>query len=254
MANRLKIKMLGTRAGVGEFESVFTEDVQVQAISQFNSIGEFVPAMSTLVNLVTSAQATLGGSISKGMLNMQNAINVPLWQKTEPVKIVADMNFFIKTSAQEDVWDPTMFLQSLVILSKKDNNTLIVPGFNLTNLAKAGVEISEKAQKKANEFAKTALADAQNGTESTTTTPLSGEDYTIRGKLFSVYIPGIVLIPVAMMENIAITWSKQLTAEGCPLWSKASVSIIGAAPAVYEDNFLSAEPGKSKLSLPNNMS
>jgi hypothetical protein len=241
MANKVYVNIIGTDIILS---AVCTEDIQVQAQSQFSSIGDMVPGINQLANLVVSGSSVTGGTISRGMADVKNALDVPTWQRTEPVKVAMDMNFFLKTSGYLDVWYPTMVLQSMNILSRKGEGQdalLITPGFNVGNIGKEA-----KIQTASNNYnsletnlQKFTLNDRIGASQEI----LPSTD-TLKGtsKLCCLYIPSIVYLPVAYVENVAVTWSKQKTDQGYPIWSKVNVQFTGATPAVFEDNFLSICP------------
>jgi hypothetical protein len=236
MANKVYVNIIGTDIILS---AICTEDIQVQAQSQFSSIGDMVPGINQLANLIAGGEGVTGGTINVNVSNVKNALDVPIWQKTEPVKIAMDMNFFLKTSGYLDVWYPTMALQSMNILSRSTEGTnLITPGFNVGNIGK-----SQTTSVAVSSVTENVLKFQLNEAASTVKQDLPSTD-TLKGtsKLCCVYIPGIVYLAVAYVENVAVTWSKQKTDQGYPIWSKVNVQFTGATPAVFEDNFLSICP------------
>jgi len=245
MANRIYISILGTDI---TFVSTCTEDVQVQAQSHFTRIGDFIPSIAALATMLTQFSSTAGGGISSSLLNAKNSLDVPIWQKTEPVKVTTDLNFFIKTSGREDVWKPTMILQSMNILSRTKDNQVITPGFNIKTIGDASKKessvetgsfaVSSSLTENLNKYAIASFNAKENIPQ--------GSNFSSTSKFCSVYIPAIVYLPIAVVEVVQPTWSKQLSSEGYPIWSKVSVQFTGATPAVFEDNFLSIDPYKLK--------
>jgi hypothetical protein len=232
MANKIYMNVLGTDIS---FSAVCTEDIQVQAQSQFTRIGDFVPSIDNLVTIANVTTNGIAGRTSSGMINLKNALDIPIWQKTEPVKIVMDMNFFIQTSGYYDVWLPTMTLQSMNILSKDLEGGIITPGFNLDSIGKASSIINTGGSLKKDQL-KYLIADMFPND-----TAPQASDFT-NSKLCSVYIPSIVYLPIAIVENLQVTWSKQLSSKGYSIWSKVNVQFTGAISAIFEDNFLSVNP------------
>lgn len=237
MANRVYIDIIGTDI---MFSAVCTEDINVQAVSQFSKISDLVPGMTELANMVSTAQSVLSNQISKGIANIQNALDIPIWLKTEPVKIPIDLNFYIKSSGYMDVWRPTMVLQSMCVLSKKQgSNSLITPGFNINSIGNAGKTVTSsdikamKGKAESSDINSSALWNEEKDFPTT---------FPSTSKLCSLYIPGIVYVPIAIIESIQVTWSKQLSSKGYPIWSKVNCQFTGAYPAVFEDNFLSVNP------------
>lgn len=236
MANRIYIDIIGANI---TFSAICQEDINVQAISQFSKISDLVPGMNELVNLITTSGGVINGTVSKAMGWVQNALDVPIWNKTEPVKLALDLNFFVQTSGYGDVWRPTMLLQSMCVLSKKRNGQLATPGFNQRTIGKLNESVKESDVKKLQENA--AKADSMSRDLSLVEKSFPS-DYPVSSKLCSIYVPGIVYIPIALIESIQVTWSKQLTDKGYPIWSKVNCQFTGASASVFEDNFLSICP------------
>jgi len=232
MANRIYIGIIGTDYS---FYAPCTEDVQVQAISQFTKIGDFVPTMDSLATMVNTASSGIGGLTSSRMIALKNALDVPIWQRTEPVRIATDLNFFIKTSGYNDVWVPTMTLQSMNILSKQGDQ-LVTPGLNLKSIGNPGEVLKNSASNMRNDLGNAfqAVIDAKENIP-------QASAFTSTSKLCSIFIPSVVYVPVAIVENIQITWSKHLSTKGYPLWSKVNVQFTSVLPAIFEDNFLNSD-------------
>ena len=236
MANRIYIDIIGANI---TFSAICQEDINVQAISQFSRISDLVPAMSELVNLITTSGGVINEQVSEAMGWVKNALDVPIWNKTEPVKLALDLNFFVQTSGYGDVWRPTMLLQSMCVLSKKRNGTLATPGFSLRSIGKIYESVKESDVKKLQK--NEAKVDSRSRDLSLVEKSFPS-DYPVSSKLCSIYIPGIVYIPIAFIESIQVTWSKQLTDKGYPIWSRVNCQFTGASASVFEDNFLSICP------------
>ena len=236
MANRIYIDIIGANI---TFSAICQEDINVQAISQFSRISDLVPGMNELVNLITTSGGVINNQVSRAMGWVKNALDVPIWNKTEPVKLALDLNFFVQTSGYGDVWRPTMLLQSMCVLSKKRNGTLATPGFSLSSIGKMKESVKDSDVKKLQE--KAAKADSMSRDLSLVEKSFPS-DYPVSSKLCSIYVPGIVYIPIALIESIQVTWSKQLTDKGYPIWSKVNCQFTGASASVFEDNFLSICP------------
>lgn len=246
MANRIYIDILDANIMLS---AVCSEDINVQAVSQFTRISDLVPGMNTLVTAINSATSVLNSDVQRKMGQVQNALDVPIWSKTEPVKIPVDLNFFLKTSGYEDVWRPTMILQSMCVMSRSsDGSKLITPGFNATTIGYAGENLGKAVKPgDVSKFAKNAeessTANAKKIFKEAIDLP---KDFSSRSKLCAVYIPGIVYSPITILESIQVTWSKQVTNLGYPIWAKVNCQFTGSFPAVFEDNFLSVNPNTIK--------
>lgn len=248
MANRIYIDILDANIMLS---AVCSEDINVQAVSQFTRISDLVPGMNTLVNMISGGESVLGGRVRESIGKVQNALDVPIWSKTEPVKIPVDLNFFLKTSGYEDVWRPTMILQSMCVLSRStDGNSLITPGFNATTIGYAGNNLGKAVKPgEVNRIANKAESSTSNATNLIKEEEDLPKTFSSRSKLCAIYIPGIVYSPVTILESIQVTWSKQLTDKGYPIWAKVNCQFTGSFPAVFEDNFLSVNPNTVKTQV-----
>ena len=244
MANRIYIDIIGADI---TFSAICQEDINVQAMSQFSRISDLVPGMNELVNMITTAKGAINSEISSAMGWVKNALDAPIWNKTEPVKLALDLNFFVQTSGYGDVWRPTMLLQSMCVLSKKRNGALATPGFNQRTIGKLEESVKESDVKKLQKNA--AEADSKSRDLSLVEKSFPS-DYPVLSKLCSIYVPGIVYIPIAFIESIQVLWSKQLTDRGYPIWSKVNCQFTGASASVFEDNFLTICP-RTKASANN---
>jgi len=242
MANRVYISILDAKNIT--LSSVCTEDISVQAQSQFTRIGDFIPSIGALASMLNVGSSIISGDVGKDLLSLQNALDVPIWQKTEPVKVTMDLNFFIKTSGYYDVWRPTMILQSMNILSRNGND-LITPGLNIRTIPKnAKIEdrvAGENTLLGTLTYAKNADLDEIAAADGEV---LNDSDFSTTSKFCSLYIPSIVYLPKAVVEVAQPTWSKQLSDKKYPIWSKVNVQFTGLTPAVYEDNFGCINPKK----------
>jgi len=236
VANRIYIDIIGADI---TFSAICQEDINVQAISQFSRISDLVPGMNELVNMITTSKGVINEEISAAMGHVKDALDVPIWNKTEPVKLALDLNFFVQTSGYGDVWRPTMLLQSMCVLSKKRNGNLATPGFSLRTIGKLSESVKESDVKKLQK--NVAKADSMSRDLSLVEESFPS-DYPVLSKLCSIYVPGIVYIPIAFIESIQVLWSKQLTDRGYPIWSKVTCQFTGASASVFEDNFLSICP------------
>jgi hypothetical protein len=187
-----------------------TDDVNIEATSEFASMTENIPLINELTNLMTTV-SSLSGSVSEGTLNLQNLSNVQRWQRTNPIKLNLNLLLYTQYSTKEDVYDPMMELISLTILTKDPNqpNRYRVPGLNLKTLNKS----KKSGQKK---------------------TSVEGES-----KLISIRIPGIIYLPIALVTKAIPTISKEETDSGYPLWATINVEITGLYPAT--DDLLKLE-------------
>lgn len=204
MANKIYISFFNPYKGKMD-EGVFplTEDPLLELQSNFQSMEDMIPSgIMSMVNLMKNVNRISGGA-SK---SFETLLALPLWQKTEPLTIVANLVFYTKDrGAFEDVWLPTMGLASQSILIDKGDGKFSVPGISLKTYAsmrKSGK--NPKNHEKVN----------QEGTN-----------------LISLEIPGIVYLENAVLMHAKPTFSKQLTTGGYPLWGTLNIMIRSIYPA-----------------------
>lgn len=183
-------------------EIPMTSDITIEAVSNWQAIGDFIPDfLNKTISLMTNLSAA-GGGVSEGLVGLQNKLQVPMWQSSPPVKISVQLGFFTKTSAYNDVFDPVTELVGLSILSRDPDNDkrFITPGISLANLNDFSAKGGEKKISK-------------------------------KSKLISFEIPGVVYLPLAMVESARPTFSQEVTESSYPLWATVDLNIIGASPA-----------------------
>jgi len=187
MANRIYINILGSDIKIS---APCSEDIPITVASQMSSFGELVPEMATITGLVSTGFSMFEGKIQGGMVNLQNALDIPRWQKTDPVKIPVDINLFIKTDPLEDVWHPAMALLAMHILSK-DGDRYITPGLNLASMSK----IQSSGTEATNTVSTGPGAGSNPYVDPKDATP-ENVKFPAAAKLCAVYIPGIVYLPL----------------------------------------------------------
>jgi len=215
MANKIYVQLIGTNI---IFDSPLMEDITLTCQSGFATFGDLVPGISDVVHTVTSLMSGVSGKVGEGMLKINNAFDLPRWQKTEPLKINAKMNFFTKTDPYKDVWYPMALLTSLGILTKDvESNTYITPGMSLH-----AANFIEKSK-----ILRSPIAANLGLTE---TIPEAG-DFPVSAKVISVEIPGIVYLDKAYVEVATPTYSRHITTSGLPLWGTLDIQISSLFPA-----------------------
>jgi len=185
------------------FEAPLLDDVTIETNTQYSTLAELVP--STLMNIFTLMRnlGTLGGRGGAGIVNLQNRLDLPRWQKTDPPKVQMKLGFFTKENPEEDVLNPVIDLVGSSILTyERSTNSYILPGVSLA-------------------------------------TSVSGPTSGIGGraanaKLISMEIPGLIYIPLGLVERAIPTWSKEITESAIPLWCQLDLTIMGLMPATTE--------------------
>jgi hypothetical protein len=189
--------------------------------SQFSSFGDMVPQISRIINLANQVGSAADSSASRSTINLANQLDLPKWQKTNPLKFQTTLRFFTETNPLADVIIPVKDLASLSVLSTgKEKDEFIVPGINLRTLAKK---------------------DNQGGTKGKVTSLSQEESEIIKtqskkllkggSKSLTIYIPGVLYIPEALVERAVPTFSPEITEQGYPLWGTIDLTIQDLYPA-----------------------
>mgnify|MGYP001178146075 CR=1 FL=1 len=193
-------------------EVSLTSDISIDAQSEWQHASEFVPDFFQRIISLTRVFSAASGSANVGWTDFLNKLDAPMWKNTSPVKVQVQLGFYTKTDSYKDVVKPVTEIVGLTILSKDPNNPdrYILPGINLQNFSRFSSNAS-----------------AANATS---------RDM----KLISLEIPGIIYLPVALVESAKPTFSKEVTESSYPLWATIDTSFMGVAPA-STDMFLKAQ-------------
>jgi len=180
-----------------------TEDIAFVTESELQSWSDMVPGLD-LLNTLQAAVVGMSGSVSGGVLDLQNLIDAPRWSKTSPIQFTVSLGFYLIDDPYENIYKPVKKLIGLTILSKTKSGRIVPPGIFLPAMA--------------------ALKDKASPTNLQNT-----------AKLVSVKIPRIISMPVAMLKSASVLFSKHVTEKGHPLWATLEVTIVGLRPAFEED-------------------
>ena len=197
MANKLIIKIYKPQEEVLTFP--LTKDVLLETKSQFSSMGEVIPSVAKVFDYATLISAGMTGTVGAGLIETKNLFDIKRWTKTDPLIFTADLLLYTKTDPYKDVYEPAKLLIDQVILSKDNTGRFTVPGISAASLSDFQGEISP----------------AEN----------------VRAKLVTVWIPGMLYLPIAMIESVQTTFSKEITDSGYPLWASINVNIESIMPA-----------------------
>ncbi len=198
MSNRIFIQDYNRLDDVMDFPLM--DDVTPEFQSQFGSFSDVVPKFSDLLDFGTIASAGTTGGVDESVLASKNLFDVPRWKKTDPIKYLAKLIFHTKDDPQNDVFIPMKNLISYSILTYNEDKTYSVPGISLASVK------SFQSDKGESQFSKNA-------------------------KLLSITIPGIIALPVAIIEKATPTYSKEITESGFPLWGQLDIQVTGVFPA-----------------------
>ncbi len=189
----------------GTISAILVDDITVEYKSSFESFSDVLPQLSDLINAGTTLQASTTGTVNANWLRLTNLFDLPRWKRTDPIRLTLKIVFFTKDNPFKDVWEPIKKLVALTILTKDlASSSWIVPGISLAT---------------ASDFSKA------KGKKS---------PYSPKSKLISFEIPGIIYIPVAMVESAVPTYSSEETESGYPLWGSLDLSILSIYPAILD--------------------
>ena len=205
------------------------DDIAIEAVSEFQSIGDLVPVIDQVVTMLTAFTGGTGSASQVAVL-ARSILDAPRWTKTNPVKITLDLHFYTETDSKKDVVDKMDMLLGLHILTIDTNGVLKIPGFNAKNIK----DVSENIKK--TDKNKTGVP---SGNKKAETSSFKG----LQTKNISVLIPGIVYLPLAFIYSVIPTYSKFKTSKGYPLWATANVQIVSLTPATLQ-NFKDGESMK----------
>lgn len=226
--------------GEETISSPITEEIQIEAVSEFSDFASLVPTIDTLITLGTAYQAS-GGTIGGGTLNLRSIMDAPRWTKTLPTKVQADLHFFVKTDPIKDVAIPMSKLLGLHVLREDDKNPgqFYIPGISMRNASKIRKDISGTSPSVASEKSAFEKKDAENLNELLKNTT---------DAVFSLLIPGIVYLPYAYIASITPTYSNQETESKIPIWARATIMFSSIGPAQVR-HFTDAAVFAEKMSL-----
>jgi len=183
-----------------------TEDISFVTQSELASWSDMVPGLEILTT-IQSVVVGLSGKVSGGLLDLQNMIDSPRWQKTMPLEFTVSLGFYLIDNALENIYKPMKKLIGFSILSRNTKGEIVPPGIFLPSAA-----ATKKAQ----------------GTQ-------SADNIRNSAKLIAVKIPGIITMPIAIIKSCTPVFSKHVTESGFPLWGTLELNITGLYPAFAED-------------------
>jgi hypothetical protein len=199
------------------------EDFQLHIETAFLKPSQLMPNSIQRIMGFMKLLQTAGGQTSRAP-NILDILDVPVWDRTEPAKFDIKLQFFVEDDAYTDVVRPAIGLCSLSMLSPniitKEKSgekfqSFLLPGINFSNLS--GTMKALKGEEKGKDGEPKSLQIDFRSTEF--------------AKLIALEIPGMIYLPVAMVEKADPTFSKEITDSGYPLWSEVTLSITGLRSA-----------------------
>lgn len=184
------------------------EDPQFQFSSSYSRLEDMLPGILQFLSTANKLLGTASGQTASGL---HKTFDLQFWQRTEPLKLSIKLLLhneynpygILPTDNNEgskhNVWNPLNELSSLAILSKLKDGSYKLPGVNLSNMG----------------IIKDALDKG-----------VSPDNTAKTSKIISFEIPGVVYLPVAIVENVSALVSKQKTDTGFPLWAELTLNIL----------------------------
>ena len=214
MANTIYIQRVGGDSTDDIFQSPLLEDIDLHTGSEFQSLAEMAPKVDDLINLANTFTTGVNNKLTGVGYDLRNIMDYAMWKRTPPIEITTTLSFFTKSDTFKDVVKPTYTICGLAVLSRDPSSRSgwLVPGVSL-DLIKIINEASEEQKE-------------QIGSQKVTKQ---------NSKLVSVLIPGIIHLPVALVQQCNPQYSKHITEKGYPLWSKVTCTFMGLSPAKDED-------------------
>jgi hypothetical protein len=206
------------------------EDIALEVASEFKPLSSILPSVANEgMNLLGLAAAASGTALS-----ISNYFDIMLWSKTRPLTFDFEVLFYPKTSALTDVLIPTLLLMgltSLTEINKGEGNVYYeTPGISLSTAKDFLGKDAGKA------------LDVKTNTSEGKPSPNAS-----KGKTLSIKIPGVITLPSAIVTTVRPTFSKELTDDGCPLWSKVSLFVQSVLPVT--DTMLQIEAVRRNTSI-----
>lgn len=197
MANRIFLQDYNREEDAIDFPLM--EDPTIEISSKFGSFNETFPTVGEFLDTATIISTSTSGGVGALLLQTRNLFDIPRWQKTDPVKFVAKLIFELKTNPVIDIFYPISQLINYTILTLEEKKYK-VPGISLASMR---------------------AFQNQKGKS-----PLSENS-----KLLAIGIPGIIYLPVAIIERATPTYSREITESGYPLWGQLDLYVMGVFPA-----------------------
>ena len=186
------------------------EEISPKIETSFKTPREYFPSIFTQVEDIMKLFSTGSGSRSDtGTLT--DFLDVPLWDKTQPLTLDLKFQLFTETDPYNDVVRPAMGLTSLNMLSPSpsDATRFAVPGVSFASIKSA---FSTEGNKTV----------AGSG---------SASRFKRESKLISLEIPGVLYLNYAFIEKADPVFSNDITASGFPLWCDLTLTIKSLRPA-----------------------
>jgi hypothetical protein len=231
-----------------ELQLPLQEDFQYTLSSEFDEaseiIGQVFGSFGNVFQKVQGINKLFAGASGNttGLNDIFDLFKLKVWTATNPIEFTLNLAFHTKTNAWADVWLPTVSLASLCIISANYNKAgettnYRTPGASMPNLAqiRASKKKANSTQEKNDKEAKK-KAQAKKPDDALKTDGSNNDGFKNASKFLCINVPGIITLTDAFVEGGSVTWSKERTESGAPLWSNIQFTVKSTMPAT--DNVL----------------
>jgi len=249
MANRIYIQIKGNKEII---DVPLLTDVTLEIGSQFSSLGELAPALGTFIDIAKLLDVS-GGRMSKLHSDFYNAMDLPLWKRTEPMKFQTTLAFYTQDDPKKDVWDKMTYLMSLSILTKNSDQSYSFPGLSIHSFSKLLTKQDTSVSSNAS------IQEMIGGIQTSSVKDVADFEkqlYESNSKFISIAIPGVVYLDTAMILTCTPTFSKQKTTSGYPLWGNLEIQVSGLYPAstqIFKDTETFTTQQKINTTVPTGL-
>lgn len=186
------------------------EEISPKIETSFKTPREYFPSIFTQIDDLFKLFSTGSGSRPDGG-TLTDFLDVPLWDKTQPLTLDLKFQLFTETDPYNDVVRPAMGLTSLNMLSPfpGSQDRFAVPGVSFASIKDAFKT----------ENGKTVPGDSTKA------------KFKKESKLISLEIPGILYLNYAFIEKADPVFSNDITASGFPLWCDLTLTVKSLRPA-----------------------
>jgi hypothetical protein len=189
-----------------DIQCPLTEDINLDISSEFDTMGDMIPgSISGIIDLMRNVGRGVAGVASA---QLETILDLPVWKKTNAVRINPKLLFYVQDDPLNDVWAPAMGIVANSILQVGIGGTYKTPGISLATFGQIqGKKSVSPAEGSESQF----TADRMN--------------------VVTVEIPGVIFLEKAVITSAKPTFSKQITESGYPLWAELDVEIRSIYPA-----------------------
>lgn len=225
------------------------QDVQFELVTSTQNFRDFFPSLVTkILDFVKMA----GQASGLGDYYLESSMALPMWEKTEPLRLNLELLFYTKKNPLTDVIIPIFDLCSLA-LPLRVGARYQLPFINVITAVKSMKELLQMEVKDTKDMAEEKpnllMGDGnRNFVDEFGLAFLTGGgeiEYNRKSELaqrakskslqqvrnVSLKIPGVIDLPIAFVTKATPIFSKELTKKDYPLWGQLNLEIRSIEPA-----------------------